>query len=64
MKREAALIKTRFKQVQIAKKTGVTQPTVSNWLKMNSRPTGLAKTALQTHYPELHDRIEEAWVQK
>ena len=61
MKREPTLIKTKHKQQDIAEKLGVSQPTVSNWLKKNSRPTGLAKRALEEHFPELAEQIEAAW---
>lgn len=54
-------IKTRISQNIIAKEIGVSQVTVSNWLNMRHKPTGLQKKALKTHFPEILQRIEEAW---
>ena len=62
MKRDKLLIKTKFSQVLIAEKLGISQPTVSNWLKMKTKPVGLAKRALEMNFPELGEAIEEAWV--
>lgn len=64
MKREPLLIKTKHKQTRISEKTGVSQPTVSNWLKGKTKPTGLQRNALQEHYPEILVRIEEEWNKK
>ena len=55
------MIKTKHKQTEIAKRTGVSQPTISNWLKMNSKPTGLTRKAVEELYPDLIKRIDEEW---
>lgn len=54
-------IKTRQSQTEIAKTLGITQATVSNWLNIKARPSGLAKKALADNYPELLEKIAEAW---
>lgn len=61
VKRAPTLIKTKLKQQNIAETLGISQPTVSNWLKMKAKPTGLAKVALENHFPELAEAIELAW---
>jgi len=64
MKPRPSPVKTRLKQTMIAKITGVTQPTISNWLKLRSNPVGLQRKAMEEHYPELLQRIDEAWKTK
>jgi len=61
MKKTATLIKTKYKQQDIAEKLGVSQPTVSNWLGKRAKPMGLAKKALEEHYPDLAREIEAVW---
>ena len=58
------MIKVRQSQSEIADKLGVSQAAVSYWLSMRSRPKGLQKKALAEHYPEILERIEEAWKKK
>jgi predicted transcriptional regulator len=64
VKREPLAIKTKHTQVKIADTIGVSQPTVSYWLKMKSKPTGLQRKALEQHFPDLLQRIDEAWMGK
>lgn len=54
-------IKTKDTQREISETLGVTQPTVSNWLTMKSKPQGLSAKALEQHYPKLYVKIMEAW---
>ncbi len=54
-------IKTKHRQAFLAKRIGVKQGTISMWLNLKVRPTGLTKASLLQHYPELHDKIEAAW---
>jgi len=61
MRRKPNPIKSKHTQATIASTLGVSQPTVSNWFKLNARPTGLAKAALLKHYPKLHNKIESLW---
>lgn len=57
-------IKAKHSQTEIARRTGVSQPTISNWLKLAVKPTGLGRKSLAEQYPELLRRIDEAWNQK
>ena len=64
MRREPLVIKTKHTQVKIAETLGITQPTVSNWLKLKTKPTGLQRKAMAEHFPELLERIDEAWLEE
>lgn len=55
-------IKTKNRQRVIAKKCGVSQAIVSYWLNMIHKPTGLQRKALELNFPELLERIDEAWM--
>ncbi len=55
------MIKTKLNQTVIARNLGVAQATVSNWLNMRTKPSGMGRRLLDTTYPELLKRIEEAW---
>lgn len=61
MKRPPTIVKTKLKQQMIATTLGVSQPTVSNWLQLKAKPTGLAKDALEQSFPQLAEAIEDAW---
>lgn len=57
-------LKTKHNQQAIAAAVGVTQATVSNWLSLITKPTGLGRANLVKHFPDLAERIEEAWKTK
>ena len=61
MKKQKTLIKTPFTQAHIAQTLEISQPTVSNWLKMKAKPSNMAQKVLQQHFPELAEAIEIAW---
>ena len=44
-------------QQELADKLGLRQSTVSKWLSGATKPTGLAKAALQAHFPEVYKQI-------
>lgn len=58
------MIRTKYRQDHIAKKLGVSQGTVSNWLTLKVKPTGLGKQALENQYPTIAKQIEREWKQK
>ena len=59
-----ALIKTKHRQSFIANQLGVRQGTVSMWLNLKAKPTGLTRAALESRFPDLAKQIEAAWKEK
>jgi DNA-binding transcriptional regulator YiaG len=55
---------TDKRQATIARELGVSQGTISNWLNLSVKPSGLSKTVLAARYPELLTRIEMEWRRK